>query len=197
MTLDLACSGEQSCAYPTFEADVLNQNQSMDGNLTRFLDAYQANNSPYSTSLRPPTQHTHGLSNAPNHDSAVVANSDSPVFVRAGIPDETLTAIVNTFFECCHNQPYSFFHEANFRSRLPDQDVPTYLILAVMATATRFCLHPYFSGRAFEASADFADRAWKCIVSDDFKGGSATDLSTVQTMALLGLFDFTGMSRVH
>lgn len=133
------------------------------------------------------------MTTSSNQDSTMLlSNPDLSVTANIGIPQEILFAVVDTFFECCHNQPYSLFHEQNFRARLSEQKLPAYLILAVMATATRFCLHPYFSGGTFAASAEFADSAWKCIVSEDFKAGSATELATVQTMALLGLFDFTG-----
>lgn len=125
------------------------------------------------------------------------ADHESSIATAASVPEEVLLAVVDTFFECCHNQPYSFFHEATFRRRLSERSLPSYLILAVLATATRFCLHPFFSGRIFESSVGFADQAWKSVVSNDFKAGSATELATVQTMALLGLFDFTGMLHLQ
>lgn len=101
-------------------------------------------------------------------------------------------AVIDSYFTYCQNQPYSFFHEETFRQRLSEQAIPRHLVLAVMATAVRFCLHPYFSGHALEMSVEYANRSWKLIVSDCFTVGKVAEVSTVQTVALLGLFDFTG-----
>lgn len=164
---------------------------SIEGHLARIIDLHQRSSHQDPTSAGPSPQQVNSLDALIDQDSTAALEHDS--LAIAGIPDEVLLAVVDTFFECCHNQPYSFFHEATFRGRLSERSLPSYLILAVMATATRFCLHPYFSGRTFESSVGFADQAWKSIVSNDFKAGSTTELATVQTMALLGLFDFTGM----
>lgn len=64
-----------------------------------------------------------------------------------------------------------------------------------MAVAVRFFPHPYFAGHVHEASVDYANRAWKLVASDCFTVGKIAEVSTVQTIALLGLFDFTGRSR--
>ncbi|KAK1993398.1 hypothetical protein LX36DRAFT_661548 [Colletotrichum falcatum] len=113
-----------------------------------------------------------------------------------GVPEDVFTAVIDTYFQCFHNQPYSFFHEDNFRQRLGAQIIPKHLVLAVMAVAVRFCPHPYLAGRVHEASVDYANRAWKLIVTDCFTVGKVAEVSTVQTVALLGLFDFTaGRSR--
>lgn len=61
-----------------------------------------------------------------------------------------------------------------------------------MATAVRFCSHPYFTDRVLEMSVEYANRSWKLIVSDCFTVERAAETSAVQTVALLGLFDFTG-----
>jgi len=101
-------------------------------------------------------------------------------------------AVIDSYFTYCQNQPYSFFHEQNFRLSLSKQAIPRHLALAVMAIAVRFCSHPFFTNRALEMSIDFANRSWKLIVSDCFTVGKAAEVSAVQTVALLGLFDFTG-----
>jgi hypothetical protein len=101
-------------------------------------------------------------------------------------------AVIDSYFTYCQNQPYSFFHEQNFRQRLSKQAIPRHLVLAVMATAVRFCSHPYFADRALEMSIEYANRSWKLIVSDCFTVARASEVSAVQTVALLGLFDFTG-----
>ena len=114
-----------------------------------------------------------------------------------GLPSDVLAAVIEAFFNCFHNQPYSFFHEQSFRRRLVEQDVPIHVVLAILAIALRFCTHPYFAGRIHEASVGYATKAWSYIVSDCFSSGQAADVSTVQTTALLGLFDFTGKCNVR
>lgn len=122
----------------------------------------------------------------------MVTEENEPVTSSAlDVSDDVLSALVDTFFSCCHNQPYSFFHEETFRRHLADNAIPTHLILAVMASAVRFCNHPKFSGRPTEASVAYADRAWRLILSEGLSGGRVTEVSIVQTIALLGLFDFT------
>ncbi|KAF4345813.1 zn 2cys6 transcription factor [Fusarium beomiforme] len=113
-----------------------------------------------------------------------------------GPPDDVFMDVINAYFTYCQNQPYSFFHEDNFRRCLSEQAIPRHLVLAVMATAVRFCPHTYFTGRALEMSIEYANKSWKLIVSDCFTVGKAAEVSAVQTVALLGLFDFTaGQSR--
>jgi hypothetical protein len=109
-----------------------------------------------------------------------------------GVSSEVLAAVIDTFFRCFHNQPYSFFHEQSLRRRVAEQTAPVHTVLAVMATAVRFCTHPYYAGRAYEAAVGYATKAWRYIVSECFDTGRAAEISTVQTIALLGLFDFTG-----
>ncbi|RSL97506.1 hypothetical protein CEP52_010836 [Fusarium oligoseptatum] len=114
-----------------------------------------------------------------------------------GTPEDVFTAVIDSYFTYCQNQPYSFFHEETFRQRLSKQAIPRHLVLAVMAMAVRFCSHPYFSGRALEMSVEYANRSWKLIVSDCFTVGKVAEVSTVQTVALLGLFDFTAGRLRH
>lgn len=118
-------------------------------------------------------------------------NNDSTIG-DFGPPEDVFMAVIDSYFMYCQNQPYSFFHENNFRERLSKQEIPRHLVLAVMATAARFCPHPYFTDRALEMSIEYANRSWKLIVADCFTVERAAEVSAVQTVALLGLFDFTG-----
>lgn len=138
---------------------------------------------------------------ADSHREATVSGStaqakeqnDSVQSQALDVSDDVLLALVDTFFGYCHNQPYSFFHEGMFRQRLAEKVLPTHLILAVMASAVRFCKHLQFPGNSTETAVTFADRAWRLILSEGLTGGRVTEVSAVQTIALLGLFDFTGM----
>ncbi|CAH0025695.1 unnamed protein product, partial [Clonostachys rhizophaga] len=60
-----------------------------------------------------------------------------PMLEDFGTPEDVFKA-----FSYFQNQPYSFFHDDTFRQRLSEQAIPRHLVLAVMATAVRFCSHP-------------------------------------------------------
>lgn len=135
----------------------------------------------------PPSEHPNSRIGEINNYSDESANGDF------GPPEDAFLAVIDTYFIYCQNQPYSFFHEANFRQRLSAQAVPKHLVLAVMATAVRFCSHPYFTDCAMEKSIEYANKSWRLIVSDCFTAATTAEVSAVQTVALLGLFDFTGM----
>jgi len=109
---------------------------------------------------------------------------------------EVLLAVVDAFFTYCHNQPYSFFHEGNFRRGLSQGSLPEHLLLAVLASAVRFSRHAYFNGRWYEAAVGYANRSWKAVVSSCITVSRTADVSIVQTIALLALFDFTGMVHI-
>ena len=144
-----------------------------------------------------------GVDNPPRTAKALITTEravspniqpSEPLVDDFGTPEEPFIAVIDAYFRFCHNQPYSFFHEENFRQGLRAHMIPKHLVLTVMAVAVRFCPHPYFAGRVHEASVDYANRAWKLIVADCFTVGKVAEVSTVQTVALLGLYDFTGES---
>jgi len=108
------------------------------------------------------------------------------------LPLSVLRATVRVYFTHCHNQPYSFFHEANLLQQLSDGDIPDYLLFALLSNAVRFSDHPFFQGVRNEAAINFATRSWKAVVSTCFASNQKADIRTVQTITLLAIFDFTG-----
>ncbi|OAP58763.1 hypothetical protein AYL99_06060 [Fonsecaea erecta] len=128
-----------------------------------------------------------------NDDTA----ASTPLPADPSIPNEILEAVVETYFTYCHNQPYSFFHEGNFRHRLLTDSLPEYLILAVFAYSVRYCAHSYFANNPHEMSVLYANQSWKSVVKNCFTANKAADLSIVQTIALLALFDFTAGQTRH
>lgn len=109
------------------------------------------------------------------------------------LPFSVLLDTVNVFFVYCHNQPYSFFHEGNFRQRLANDELPDHLLFAVLSSAIRFSTHPFFEGSLYEASITYANKSWKSIVASCFAANQVADIRTVQTITLLSIFDFTGL----
>lgn len=109
------------------------------------------------------------------------------------MPFEVLSDVVNLYFSYSHNQPYSFFHEGNFRQRLTDGLLPDYLTFAILANAARFSTHTFFHGNPSSFAETYANRSWHAIVSNVFTRAEAPDFCTVQAITLLAIFDFTGM----
>lgn len=101
------------------------------------------------------------------------------------------------FFGSVHNQPYSFFHEQNFRLNFSNGLLPDYLQFAVIASALRFSDDPYYEGRIFEATAAYALESWKRIVSAWFATESDPNIHVCQAIALLSIIDFTGTPLAH
>ena len=119
-------------------------------------------------------------------------NSTEQVSFTGLVPLPVLLYMIDVYFECCHNQPYSFFHEQNFRDRLSNGSIPDHLLFAVLATAARFSTNPFFKGKTHEAAVTYANKSWKSIVASCFARNDAANIMTVQTITLLAIFDFTG-----
>ena len=98
-----------------------------------------------------------------------------------------IQAAVDEFFLHSHNQPYSFFHEFNFRSRLAEGLLPDHLLLAIVASADRFSEN----GTRGQVGHSCAQRAWD-LVSKQLDSDTQPDLNCVQTTTLLAIFDFVG-----
>ncbi|KIW91028.1 uncharacterized protein Z519_07922 [Cladophialophora bantiana CBS 173.52] len=112
------------------------------------------------------------------------------------LPVSVLESTIDAYFKYCHNQPYSFFHEANFRQKYSDGTVPDHLLFAILANAVRFSTESFFGDKIFDFAVAFANQSWKSIVSTCFAANQSADLHTVQTVTLLSIFDFTaGRSR--
>ena len=103
-----------------------------------------------------------------------------------------IMSLVDVYFSRVHNQPYSFFHEQNFRRRLSENALPNYLVFAILASALRFSDDPFFDGAVHEAATFYARQSWKHIVMEWFATESDPDLFICQAITLLSIIDFTG-----
>ncbi|KAM6525900.1 hypothetical protein FALCPG4_011432 [Fusarium falciforme] len=115
---------------------------------------------------------------------------------RAFPPRAVLLGCINDYFRHCHNQPYSFFHEASFRQSLERGLLPDHLVLAVLASAARFSSDPFFCD-PHESAVQYANRSWKAIVVSCLAHNQAAHVQTVQTITLLAIFDFTAGKARH
>ncbi|KAH7091511.1 fungal-specific transcription factor domain-containing protein [Paraphoma chrysanthemicola] len=106
-------------------------------------------------------------------------------------PTLILMETVDFYFEYCHNQPYCFFHEATFREQLVKNELPGYLIMAVLALASRFSSNPYYTND-HQIAASYASEAWKGIARQSFDSEATLSYRLVQAATLLAIDDFTG-----
>jgi hypothetical protein len=111
----------------------------------------------------------------------------------AEIPDsETLNSLVDVYFRNCHNQPYRYFNEDNFRKNVEEAVLPSYLLLAVAATAVRFSRHALYQGRHQEATNSYSKQAWVEIVHQSCLDNSCLNIHMVQAANMLSIIDYVG-----
>ena len=111
-------------------------------------------------------------------------------------PPETLQFAADVYFQYCHNQPYSLFHEESFRHRLGSGAVPKYLAFAFLATTLRFSSDPRYQDNRYEAIAAYASEAWKAIRLPWNGIENAAGISMLQAIFLLSVIDYTGKRTV-
>jgi hypothetical protein len=109
----------------------------------------------------------------------------------------TLQSLVDVYFRCCHQQPYSYFHERTFRRDLENGSLPYYLLLAFAATTVRFSNDSCFTGRQAEVMDWYSRMAWSEIVKQSFSDTHSLDIRTVQTANMLGVVDYVGMLGLY
>ena len=107
-------------------------------------------------------------------------------------PLETLVSSADVYFQCCHNQPYSLFHEQSFRERITAGTVPDHLAFAFLATTLRFSSDPFYQHNRYEAISAYATESWKTISLPWNGVEKAAGLSILQTIFLLSVIDYTG-----
>ncbi|KAL8678770.1 MAG: hypothetical protein Q9186_004921 [Xanthomendoza sp. 1 TL-2023] len=103
---------------------------------------------------------------------------------------ETIIGAADIYFRYCHNQPYSLFHEENFRNRLVSNEVPQHLLFAFLASSVRYSTDPYYDDKV-GAISTYAVKAWKAMVLPWDGIGTDVGISIVQTILLLAIIDYT------
>ncbi|KAH6961816.1 fungal-specific transcription factor domain-containing protein [Ilyonectria sp. MPI-CAGE-AT-0026] len=128
----------------------------------------------------------------------VLPHRGKPGPANAGDPEElsvastrALLSAADLYFRYCHNQPYSLFHEENFRHRLASHTLPVYLRLAFLATANRFS-HLGHVHRTTGALSTYADEAWALVVKHSTSATEQAEaLLIAQTIHLLCVIDYS------
>lgn len=107
-------------------------------------------------------------------------------------PDSVTQSLVNTFFQWCHNQPYSYFHEGSFRQKLADGQLSKCVLLAVLASSLRFSEHEYYRENRSNAIEAYAREAWLSVLADHMTVEDSCNLEVAQATNILAIIDFTG-----
>lgn len=105
-------------------------------------------------------------------------------------PPDVMLSAINLYFARCHSRPFTFFHQGNFRRNLESNNVPSYLILAIIACAAAISDDPWFEDRQLEAARDIEQTAWAEILTNVLPEESTIDVAAVQALSLLSSLDY-------
>ncbi|OJI98760.1 hypothetical protein ASPVEDRAFT_50386 [Aspergillus versicolor CBS 583.65] len=123
---------------------------------------------------------------------ALVQQQSEHGYEQPNLQQNDLSTVAHLFLTCCNYQPLPLFHPDGFVETLAGRDPE--LILAIHAVGLRF-------GRSPDGSdlrpyiADCARRARTLVM--ERVGRGPLELSTLQTLCLLALFDFTAGNTVQ
>ncbi|RMZ83261.1 hypothetical protein DV738_g1273, partial [Chaetothyriales sp. CBS 135597] len=135
------------------------------------------------------------LAKGPEQPDINSEREDSVAFAGL-LPLPIILETLDIYFTWCHNQPYSFFHEESFRTKLSQGKIPDHLLFAILASAVRFSKNPFFDD-IFETALFYSNKSWQSIVSSCFSANKVADLMTVQTVTLLAILDYTAGRGRH
>ncbi|KAF2124091.1 hypothetical protein P153DRAFT_303188 [Dothidotthia symphoricarpi CBS 119687] len=137
------------------------------------------------------------LSDRPSPDGASIEGRQHDFDMTAHgsdfscIPDmNILQSATDVYFRLCHNHPYSYFTESDFREKLQERCFPSYLLLSFMAVVARYSDDPFFKGQNALAAERFARTAWSQISDYIFSSDGEADIQTVQATSMLAINDF-------
>lgn len=103
-----------------------------------------------------------------------------------------LRSIIDLYFEKCHNQPYRYFSRRYFYKRLEEGQLPSYLLMAILAAGSRYSPDTFFNGQQRVAIETFSRVAWNEIFERFFSDDdNALNITFVQAANLLAVVDFT------
>ncbi|KAJ4152143.1 hypothetical protein NW765_017652 [Fusarium oxysporum] len=115
-------------------------------------------------------------------------------YIHTDLPSDVRQSLLDTFFEYCHDQPYSYFDESSFRRRFSNGLLPEHLVLAVHVSALRFSNHEYFGGSVRETARLYAQEAARLVMHSSMQTDTPPSVHEVQTLGMLAIIDFTAGS---
>ncbi|KAJ5665786.1 uncharacterized protein N7477_008234 [Penicillium maclennaniae] len=110
-------------------------------------------------------------------------------------PDRIFLEACDIYFRHCHNKPYGFFNSDLFHHKATKNQVPLYLRLALIATATRYSSRSQWKERKQSTIDEYARCAWEQITTSPDALGEHDDVAVIQALALLAVIDATAGRR--
>jgi len=96
-------------------------------------------------------------------------------------PSAVCNNLVNLYFDYIHDQFHTLFQKPAFMADLANDEVPTVILLAIVALSARFSSHEYFSGSSPRSrGVQYASRAAQLLDPSD------VSLTCIQACVLLG-----------
>ena len=92
------------------------------------------------------------------------------------VPWDVVLKLVDLYFVHCHMQPYCFFSEADFRRSLADQEIPSHLLFAVMASSVPYSKNAFFEN-PYATAKTFAVRSWDSLIPSHVTQGRCRRLA--------------------
>ncbi len=110
-------------------------------------------------------------------------------------PPSVLQSTVDTFFLQAHDLPSNTIHEASFRRKLEEGTLPTYLLLAVLASAVPFSSDPYYARTRNEAVEAYAKESWMLVSAEHLTANEQSPIENprievAQALQLQAMLDY-------
>lgn len=110
-------------------------------------------------------------------------------------PPSVVQSTVDTFFLQAHDLSSSDLHEASLRRKLDEGTLPTYLLLAVLASAVPFSSDPYYSRTRNEAAEAYAKESWMLVSAEHLTANEHSPIENprievAQALHLLVVLDY-------
>lgn len=105
---------------------------------------------------------------------------------------QALGNIIDAYFQNYHCQPYYFFHETRFRTKMQSGQVPHHLTSAIVASSLRFVQHNEAVNVKIDLAHKLARESWNFISQIDLDDDEDYGLDIVQSATMLAIFDFVG-----
>lgn len=123
-------------------------------------------------------------------DQTPTSDFDSE-FDEIPAPD-ILASAIDDYFANCHCEPFDLFHEPSFRDRLSRDEVPDYLLLAILASGIRYSKIHSFAHRRLAAIDQYSNHSWLLVIKRWNSIEEEHDMDIVRAMLMLSAIDFTG-----
>lgn len=121
-------------------------------------------------------------------------NFEQKLMLHRALPTwEIVRSVASLYLECCDCQPLPLFHGATFINSLPGRDPE--VLFSILALALRFSTDEAILRDCDELCRNYAEAARRLVMARISDG--PIELSTLQSLCLLSLVDFTSMAECY